>query len=307
MKQASLSPSGAHLPSAQIGRLVRSAAIASVVVAVILIVAKALAWWSGGAVSMLASLADSLMDSLASVLNLLVVRYALQPADTEHRFGHGKAEFLAGLGQALLIGGSAVFLVYQGIDRLLNPAPLAAVGLSVGIMLFSIMATLALLVWQRHVVAVTHSVAIKADALHYASDLLSNAGVIVALGLSWLGWPFFDPVFAIVIAFMIGYGAIRIATESIDQLLDRELPATVEKEIRSLALGFAGVLGVHAVRTRQSGTTKVIQMHLEMDGDMTLKSAHELADQVENALRQAFPGADVIIHQDPYRPNRVVS
>lgn len=290
----------ARLTPEKMAWLMRSATIASVMTAVILIVAKTFAWWLGGSVSVLASLADSLMDSLASLLNLMAVRYALQPADNEHRFGHGKAEFLAGLGQALFIGGSAIFLLFQGVDRLLHPQPLQSVGLSVGVMAFSMMATCALLLWQRHVVRLTHSMAIKADALHYASDLFSNAGVILALGLAWMGFSFFDPIFAIGIGAMIGYSAVKIAMEAIDHLLDKELPEEIQQEIETIAMSFDEVQGVHGIRTRQSGHIKVIQMHLEMDGDMPLRHSHALAEQVEDALRDAFPGADVIIHQDPY-------
>lgn len=281
--------------------LMHWATYASVATAGTLILAKALAWWWGGSVSILASLADSLMDSLASLLNMLAVRYALQPADNEHRFGHGKAEFLAGLGQALFIGGSALFLIYQGVDRLLHPRDLSALGVSVGVMMFSICATALLLMWQRHVVKLTNSVAIKADALHYASDLISNAGVILALILSGMGFAFFDPMFAIGIAIMIGYSAFKIAWESIDHLLDRELPDDVQLKIEEVAMGYPEVLGVHGVRTRQSGHTKVIQLHLEMDGEMKLIDSHELAESVAEALRDVFHGADVIIHQDPYR------
>lgn len=290
----------ARLTPEKMAWLMRSATIASVSTAVILIVAKMFAWWLGGSVSVLASLADSLMDSLASLLNLMAVRYALQPADNEHRFGHGKAEFLAGLGQALFIGGSAIFLLFQGVDRLLHPQPLQSVGLSVGVMAFSMTATCALLLWQRHVVRLTHSMAIKADALHYASDLFSNAGVILALGLAWMGFSFFDPIFAIGIGAMIGYSAVKIAMEAIDHLLDKELPEEIQREIETIAMSFDEVQGVHGIRTRQSGHIKVIQMHLEMDGDMPLRDSHALAEQVEDALRDAFPGADVIIHQDPY-------
>lgn len=300
MMQDSIAPQQTPTTAAHRAWLMRSATYASVAVAITLIVAKALAWWWGGSVSVLASLADSLMDSLASLLNLLAVSYALQPADNEHRFGHGKAEFLAGLGQALFIGGSAVFLVVQGVDRLLHPRALEAVGVSVGVMLFSMLATVFLLLWQRHVVRQTQSVAIKADALHYASDLFSNAGVILALGLSWMGYSFFDPLLAIGIAVMITYSAIKIAVEAIDHLLDRELPDEVQQQIEEIAMTYDGVLGIHGLRTRQSGHTKVIQMHLEMDGDKKLSEAHALAERVEQALREAFPGADVLIHQDPY-------
>ncbi|CBL45046.1 Cation efflux protein [gamma proteobacterium HdN1] len=294
--------SEAEISAEQRRWLLRSATYASMGVATLLIAIKAFAWWFGGSVSVLASLADSLMDSLASLLNLLAVRYAMQPADDDHRFGHGKAEFLAGLGQALFIGGSALFLGWQAVDRLLHPQPLDELGVSIGVMGVSIVATALLLMWQTHVVKHTQSVAIRADRLHYASDLVSNAGVILALGLAAMGFEFLDPVFAMGIALMIGYSAVKIALESIDHLLDRELPFEVEQRIQGIAMGCNGVMGVHGIRTRQSGHVKVIQMHLEMDGEMRLRDSHKIAVQVERDLRKVFQGADIIIHQDP-RPN----
>lgn len=283
-----------------VAKLMKSATVASVGVATVLIIAKLAAWMLSDSVSMLASLADSLMDSLASVLNLLAVRYSLQPADNDHRFGHGKAEFLAGLGQAIFISASAFFLLSQGVDRLLHPQPLKAVGLSIGVMVFSILATSVLVLWQKYVISKTQSVAIKADALHYVSDIAGNAGVIVALLFSQLGWGMADPLFAIIISLFIGYNAVQIGSEAINMLLDRELPETVQKEIEAIAMSHTDIKGVHGLRTRQSGHTKVIQMHVELDGDMPLKRAHAVVECVEVALRKAYPGADVIIHQDPY-------
>src|SRR3990167_230032 len=168
-------------------RLLHLAASASVLVAVLLMSIKAFAWWFSDSVSLLASLTDSALDALASLLNFIAVRYALQPADAEHRFGHGKAESLAGLGQALFIMGSAVFLLARAIDRMLNPQPLEQLDVAVAVMLVSIVLTFVLVLYQRYVIAKTHSPAIKADSLHYLSDLLTNAGIIVALLLSWVG------------------------------------------------------------------------------------------------------------------------
>ncbi|RLU00132.1 cation diffusion facilitator family transporter [Ketobacter sp.] len=282
-------------------RLLKLAASASVLTAVILLVVKAYAWWVSGSVSVLASLADSTIDALASCVNFLAVRYALQPADAEHRFGHGKAESLAGLGQSLLIMGSAIYLLVQAIDRMLHPQPLQQLDVAVGVMGFSIVATLCLVLYQRWVVSKTHSVAIKADSLHYVSDLLTNLGIVVALILSQLGWNQFDPLLAIAISVYIFYTAIMIWNESIQHLLDRELPEDEQQKIVNIALSHVEVLGVHELRTRQSGRVKIIQLHLELDGNMPLWQAHDICDEVEREIREAFPAADVLLHQDPFR------
>lgn len=283
-------------------RLLRLATYASTATAAVLVAAKLAAWIMTGSVSVLASLVDSLMDAGASLVNLLAVRYSLLPADAEHRFGHGKAESLAGLAQATFIAGSAVFLILQALDRLLNPRPLEALGVGMAVMLLAIVATLALVTVQRHVIRRTGSTAIRADALHYATDLLTNAGIILALGLAWLGWPGLDPVFAIAIGLYILYSAGRIGLEALDQLMDRELPAETQARIRELVRGHPQVQGMHGLRTRQSGRTRLIQLHLELDGDLPLREAHAITEAVERGLRAAFPGADVIIHQDP-RPS----
>jgi ferrous-iron efflux pump FieF len=284
----------------QIGRLMTSAALASVATALVLIVAKTIAWLATDSVSLLASLADSLMDSLASLLNFLAVRYSLQPADDEHRFGHGKAEFLAGLAQAVFIASSAVFLFAHGLDRLMHPQPLADVGPALAVMVLSVVMTAGLLVWQRHVIRATQSVAIKADSLHYFTDLATNTGVIAALLLASTGLLWVDPAFALGFSIYIAYSAVKIGLEAGDHLMDRELSIDVQRDIMDIVRSDPLVRGVHGLRTRQSGHVKVIQMHLELDGEMPLRQAHEIAETIEQKLAEAFPGADVIIHQDPW-------
>lgn len=283
-------------------RLLHLAASASVLVACVLLSIKAYAWWISDSISLLASLTDSTLDALASLLNFIAVRYALQPADEEHRFGHGKAESLAGLGQALFIMGSAIFLLVRAVDRMLNPQPLEQLDVAVAVMLVSIVLTFALVLYQRYVIAQTHSPAIRADSLHYLSDLLTNAGIIVALLLSWAGWQQVDPVLAIAISLYIFYTAVQIWNESIQLLLDRELPEQDQRRIEAIALQRDEVLGVHGLRTRQSGHMKIVQMHVELDGSMPLARAHRICDQVESDILREFPNADVLIHQDPYIP-----
>ncbi|MGF1645179.1 MAG: cation diffusion facilitator family transporter [Thiotrichales bacterium] len=287
------------LAPAERARLLNLATGASVTVASILIVAKLAAWMMTGSVTILASLVDSVMDALASVINLVAVRFSLQPADREHRFGHGKAEALAALAQAAFITGSAMFLVLEAGSRLLDPQPVTAVAAGLIVIVFAIAATLVLLLIQRHVIKRTQSTAIKADALHYATDFATNAATLIALGLTAFGWHLADPLFALVIAGYILYSAYGIAREAVDLLMDRELPEAVRQRIVEIAFAAREVRGVHDLRSRQSGSSYFIQLHLELDDDLRLRDAHRVADAVEDAIARAFPGAEVIVHQDP--------
>lgn len=280
-------------------RLLRLATYASVVTATILIMAKIGAMLLTGSVSVMASLIDSLMDAAASLINLFAVRYSLMPADEEHRFGHGKAESLAGLAQATFIAGSALFLLLHAVDRLLNPQPLQDIGIGIAVMVFAIVATLILLAIQRYVIARTGSTAIRADSLHYFTDLLTNASIIAALALSLTGWPGMDPLFAIGIAFYILYSAWQIGLEAFHQLMDRELPDADRERIRAIALGHAQVRGLHDLRTYRSGQREIVQFHLELDGELSLHAAHAVTEAVAAAIRQAYPAADIVIRQDP--------
>jgi len=280
-------------------RLLHLATRASVATATLLIAAKLVAWLLTGSISVLASLVDSLMDAAASLVNLVAVRYSLEPADAEHRFGHGKAESLAGLAQATFISGSAVFLVLHAVDRLLHPRPLQDVAVGVAVMVFAIVATLALLAVQRYAIRHTGSTAIRADSLHYRSDLLVNASIILALLLELRGWTGLDSLFALGIAGYILYSAWHIGHDAFQLLMDRELPPDMVEQVRAAALAQPAVRGIHELRTRQSGQTAFVQLHIELDAGMLLSEAHAVADSVEAAIRAAIPGSDVIVHQDP--------
>ena len=277
----------------------RLATYASISVALVLIVAKAIAWGISDSVSLLATLIDSTLDALASLINLIAVRHALSPADKEHRFGHGKAEALAGLGQAAFITGSACFLLLESGRRIANPVVLESYGVGMGVMLLSIVATLALLRFQRYVIGKTDSTAIKADALHYRTDLLVNGSVIVALWLSVQGWAGFDALFAIGIAIYILYSAWEIVKQAFDHLMDRELPNAERDKIIGIANLHEAVHGMHDLRSRRAGTATFIQLHLELDDDLTLLQAHKISDEVEASLQAVYPGAEIIIHIDP--------
>jgi ferrous-iron efflux pump FieF len=282
-------------------RLKTWAAVASVSVALGLIAAKAGAYFVTSSVSLLSTLVDSLLDFVASLINLIAIRHAGAPADREHRFGHGKAEPLAGLGQAAFVAGSAIFVLVQAVERLLHPVPVVNEMLGIGVMLGSIVVTLALVLYQRWVIRQTGSVAIGADSLHYKSDLLVNLGVIAALVVATeFGWSLADPLFAAAVAVFILWSAWGIFNGSFNLLMDRELPEDDRERIRVIALGHPSVISIHDLRTRSSGTHTFIQFHLEMDGNLTLIDAHTIADTVMAQVEREFPNAEVLIHEDPF-------
>lgn len=278
---------------------VKLASRAAVVTAFSLIVIKLLAWlWSDSA-SMLASLADSFADALASIINFIAIRYALMPADDEHRHGHGKAEPLASLAQSAFIFGSALLLMIHGSDRLLNPQPLTNAAIGIWVSVIAIVITLALVLIQKRALAATGSSVVEADALHYKSDLFLNAAVLIALLLAQYQIIWADGLFAILISLYIGQQALGLGYRSVQTLLDRELDDETRQQILTLAMADKNIQGVHDLKTRQAGQTVFIQLHLELDGELTLKEAHNLSDATALRIRQAFPLAEIIIHQDP--------
>ena len=278
----------------------RLATYASVAVASLLIVTKFGAWVKTDSVSLLSTLIDSLLDVAASVLNLIAVHHALQPADFEHRFGHGKAEALAGLGQAAFISGSAAFLLIEAGQRIINPKTIENSEIGIAVMVVAIVLTVFLVAFQRYVVRKTGSLAIGADSLHYQTDVLVNASVIVSLLLvTRLGWNQADPLFAIAIAGYIAWAAWKIAYGAFNVLMDREMPDEDRQRIRAIAMAHPEVHDLHDLRTRSSGTQVFIQLDLEMDGGLMLRDAHAVAVQVMIELADAFPNAEVFVHQDP--------
>lgn len=285
--------------SAEHARLLRLATNASLEVASILIVSKAVAWWLSGSVSLLAGLTDSMLDGVASFLNLLAVRYALRPADDDHRYGHGKAEALAGMAQALFIGVSAVLIGVQAVERLKNPTPLGDATVGIVVMLLSLGLTVALLMVQARVVRLTGSTAVRADSLHYRSDLLLNASILVALVLARFGWPQVDAYFGLGIALYILWSALQIARESSAILMDKELPGEVSEQMMTLVCAVPGVQGAHDLRTRVSGNRWFVQVDLELPGTLTLTEAHVLCDAAAAAIRREYPKAEVLVHADP--------
>ncbi len=280
-------------------RLVKLASIASVLVVIVLILIKLWAWFMTGSVSLLASLLDSTMDAAASLFNLVAIRYALQPADEEHRFGHGKAESIAGLIQSAFIAGSAAFLWLHAISRLNNPIPLEATEIGIIVMVISLLLTVALVILQKYVVSRTRSAAIEADSLHYVSDVLVNLSIIVILLLNPYLWAGADAALGLLIAVYIFYSAGKIAHRATQSLLDHELSEEIRKKIITIVESHPEVRGQHELRTREAGHMQFIQLHVDLDKNMPLQQAHDLAEEVEGMLLEAFPRADVLIHIDP--------
>lgn len=283
----------------QYAKQVKTAATLAIVVASVLIIIKAIAWWITGSMAILAAMTDSLVDLFASITNILVLRFALRPADDDHAFGHGKAESLAALAQSAFITGSAAFLLLQGIQRFTEPQFVAQseVGITVGVV--SIILTALLVLYQRKVVKQTGSPAIQADSLHYQTDLYMNAAILVAMLLNLNGFIYADSLFAIGIALYILYNAGKMLWEAMQSLLDQALPQEEVDRIWTIALEHPRIISIHDVKTRRAGAVRFIQLHLELDDHLPLVEAHEITDSLEQKLLDAFPLSDVIIHQEP--------
>lgn len=279
--------------------LMRWATRASVTVASILVLTKAYAWWVSSSVSVLGSLTDSGLDLAASLVTLFAVKTAVSPADRDHRFGHGKAEALAGLFQSAIMAGSAAFLLLEAGTSLLHPVIIGASALVIQISILAIVLSLTLVAFQSYVIRKTESLAIKGDHLHYVGDLLLNIGVIVAVYASTAGWLYADGVFGMLIAGYIFYGSSQIARPAINMLMDREMPDADREAIFNMALGNPEVRGLHELKTRLSGRDIFIQMHLEVDAKITVREAHFISDEVEGVIGEKYPDAEIIIHIDP--------
>jgi ferrous-iron efflux pump FieF len=285
---------------AERSKLTARAAIASIAMAVTLIVLKSWAAYETNSTAMLGSLADSGLDLIASLVVLLGVRIAAQPADYDHRFGHGKAEALASLVQVILITISAIFIAVRAVQRLLAGAQTADAELGIGVSLLAMILTVALISYQRHVVRRTGSLAIGTDRLHYSSDLLLNGSVVVALGLDqYAGWTGADAVFGVLIAAWLLWGAWSASSHALDQLMDREWPHDRRERFLAAAKEYPELAGLHDFRTRSSGTHYFAQFHVWVPPEWTVQEAHDRLDAVEEELQQRFPDTEILIHVDP--------
>ena len=280
--------------------LAMRAAIASVGMAAGLLLLKAFAAWHTGSVAMLGSLADTGLDLLASLVTLYGVKLAAEPADHDHRFGHGKAEALAALFQVALITASAVAILWRAVLRFGESAPTEDAEFGIGVSIVAIVATFCLLAYQRAIIRQTGSVAIQADNVHYQSDLLMNLAVIAALVLDqFLGLRGADPFFGVAIALWLLWGAFQASSHAVDMLMDKEWPEAQRDAFIEVAARQPGIKGIHDFRTRRSGTHDFAQFHMEVDGGLTVYQAHDIVERTERALREVFPKVEVLIHLDP--------
>lgn len=283
-------------------QLMRRASIITLSGVSFLIALKLFAWWLSGSLSLLSSLVDSGMDLLASLLNFFAIRYALQPPDHEHRFGHGKVEYIAGLAQAMFISLTAFIIAVEAIRRFFLPQPVTHGAISLAVMAVSIGVTLLMIAYQRHAIRKTNSAAVRADMTHYLMDVLANAAVIVSLALSvWLGWKWADPLFALAISAYILYGAWEVGHASFQNLMDREFEDGERELIEQTVMRHPQISGMHELKTRRSGMLCFIQFHIDMHGDMRLEDAHEVADRMEGEIRRLHPTAEILIHIDPVK------
>jgi len=258
------------------------------------------AWVVTGSITILASLLDSSVDLAASIVTFVAVRQALRPPDLAHRFGHAKAEPLGALAQSAFVAGSAIFLIFESVDRLMNPRMVDREAVGIGVMVLAIVLTSALVLYQRIVVARTGSIAIMADRMHYITDLVLNISVIVALvAVSQTGWLWVDPIVAMALSLWLLRCAALIVKPSFDLLMDRELPADERRQIIEIVRANPNVVDLHDLRTRDAGSRQFIELHLEVAGALTVSAAHDICDSVEKTLRQVFPTADIILHQEP--------
>jgi cation diffusion facilitator family transporter len=280
--------------------LTRFASLVSLIVALVLVGVKVWAWIATGSIALLTSASDGLVDVLASLVTLIGVRYAGRPADNGHRYGHGKAEAVAAFVQALLLGGAGLVLGIESIERLINPQPLADLGLGIWVIIGSSLAALGLVLMQTYVVKRTGSTAIAADRAHYVTDVAVNIAVLLALVFeNNFGWTRSDSIGALLISFYMIWNAKGMALDALKQLLDRELDIADRQRIRAAVLGCPGVSGVHDIRTRNGGDRVFVEFHLEVDGHLSVDIGHDIGDVAEAAVRQLFTAADVTAHLEP--------
>ena len=290
----------APLSEAKINRLKKQAAAASICLAISLTLIKTAGVIFSGSLSVLSSMIDSLADLFASSVTFFAIRVSTQPADFTHRYGHGKAEALSALLQAAFITGSGLFVVYDGISRFFHPQPLPQTDFAILIMGISLVLTLCLIAFQSYVGARTHSQAIKADAAHYSVDVITNISIIATLvvvklfNISW-----FDTLTAFVISAYLLFNAYKLAQNAVSVLMDKELPDDIREEISKAVLSCDHILGMHDLRTHDLGGSYMIELHLELDGKLDLETAHHYTDNVELKLKELYPNAQIIIHQDP--------
>lgn len=290
----------AHHIAPETQRLMRLAGYCSVGMAILLLLGKTFAWWVSDSLAMLSSLTDSLFDVITSIVNLCALRYALKPADDEHRFGHTSIEDIAGLAQFAFISASMMLIILQSFERLANPQPMQHEMIGIVVSVVAMVATTILVIFQTVVARKSGSLIVAADRMHYAGDIAFNLGVLLALFLSTRGIEWADPVLAIIIAIAILWSTRPIGIRAFNNLMDHEMPAEEKAKIEELVRRFPEIRGVHNVKTRYSGTKPFMQMHIDLEPTLSFAEAHAITDRLEQSLLENFPGGEIIIHPDLY-------
>ena len=283
-------------------RLNLSAGLLSVTVALVLVIAKLWAFGETGSLSIAATLADSAMDLMMSLGGLVAIIYAAKPADDDHNFGHTSAEDLAALGQSIFILISATVIAVAAILRLLdrNVSLPEREASGMVVIVFSIVITIALVLWQRRVAKQTGNRVVAADSLHYLGDLIPNVGALIALWASAkFGIGQIDSIVALAAAALLAFGAMRIGKAAFDALMDRQADTCMIAGIEDITRDFEGVHGFHDLKTRVAGSRVFVNLHIELDGTQTLEDAHAIGAALRRAITEAYPRADVLIHKDP--------
>lgn len=282
-------------------RLMKAASVASVVTAVTLIILKLVTFLLTGSMAILSSLFDSIQDSMTSAINFFAVKHASEPADKEHRFGHGKAQALGAMTQGFIIAAASVFLLKESIYRLLDPQEINEIGLGLGITIFAIIATFVLITFQKFVIKKTNSLSIRADMAHYTGDIMMNVGVIISMVMAYyLKWTFVDSLFGVIVSFYLFTVVYQILRESITVLMDSELSDSFRKKVKNQVLAFPEVKEIYQLKTRQSGNNFFVQFCVALDKNLTLEQAHNIIDKIEAALTHKEPDIQIIIHPEPY-------
>ena len=280
--------------------LVKSASIASLLVASTLIVLKYYGWVTTSSVSLLGSLADSLIDFLASAFVFIAITYSFLPADEKHRFGYGKSEGLVAFIQSLLIGFSGIYVFIEAIKRLIYPSQINKPIVAIWVIIASIVLTVSLVMYQKYVVEKSKSMAIESDQYHYLTDTFINLSVLFSVVISgWTRFIFIDAVVGLLISGVVLYNAFILLKKSFKILLDQEIQSSDRDEIKKIALEHPKVLGFHDLRTRDTGRNYIIQFHLELDPKMSLLESHTITDEVTDNVLEKYPDSDIIIHTDP--------
>ncbi|QJC32342.1 cation diffusion facilitator family transporter [Enterobacteriaceae endosymbiont of Donacia dentata] len=281
-------------------KLITKATNLAILLSLTLLILKLIAWWQTKSISMLAACMDSLVDIMSSTINLLIIYYSLQPADLEHTFGHGKAESLSALAQSIFICITAVFLFLNSLKYISHPAELYYPIIGILVIIISFFLTLILVIFQKKVIKKTNSQATHADMIHYESDILINSAILFALILNFFNIKQADSIIALIISLFIFFNSFKVGYKAIQSLLDRSLPDNEKKIIIDIITSWPKVMGAHQLKTRQSGPTRFIQLHLVLEDNLPLLESHSISKKIENALNKKFPYSDIIIHQDPY-------